>query len=576
MVVLAGNPAPAASGAARGGPRWDVAPAAPPSLAAHFPELHPIAVQVLHARGLTTPDLIRAFLYGDALHDPGALYGMDRAIARITRAIRAGETIAAHGDFDVDGVTATAVLVEGLTAAGAKVVPFIPVRATTGYGVHASAVDKLAADGVTLIVTGDTGTRAIDAVQRATELGIDVIVTDHHLPGEVLPAAHALVNPHQPDCAYPFKELSGCGVAWKLIAALGAGGLLGEFDPEQLLDLVALGTIVDVSPLIGENRWLVQRGLRRLAVSPRPGLQALIASASRGGNGRIDERTVSFGIGPRLNAAGRMDSADLALELVMTRDAARAAELVTLLEQKNTERQQLTEQVLVAARAQAELQTGKPILVIRGEQWAGGVLGLVAARLSDEYRRPAVIVDVGPDACRGSARDSSGLDLVQLLGGCADLLIEFGGHAQAAGFALVPDQLDALAERLVDGCAGRPDPSGRAVVADHRLAEDELSWALYRGLAELRPFGHGNAQPLFLGESLRVLESRPVGADGKHLRMRLRVGKQVVTAFGPNLGGRAASLFGAGAADALFCVESSTWNGVDSLELRLQDVRAAA
>ena len=574
MVVAA----PRIAASAAGGRPWTVAPAAPAALAAALPDLHPVAVQILHTRGLLTAEQIRAFLAEDSLHDPLTLFGMDRAVARLRRAIESGEKIAAHGDFDVDGVTATAVLVEGLSAAGANVTPFIPVRATTGYGVHASAVDHLAAQGVTLIVTGDTGTRAVDAVQRATELGIDVIITDHHLPGELLPAALALVNPHQIDCPYPYKDLSGVGVAWKLVDALSRALPLRGTTSEDLLDLVALGTIVDVSPLVGENRVLVRRGLKRLAQSTRPGIRALISQATRDGGATLDERTVAFTLGPRLNAAGRMDSADLALELLLTRDTTRAFEIVRQLEEKNLLRQRLTEEVLGAARGEAArlAAEGHPLLVIRGTAWPGGVLGLVASRLSEEFNRPALLVDVGDEACRGSARATGGgFDLVALLGSCADLLIEFGGHPGAAGFALLPANLDAFAGRLVAACGDRPDPALEPVVADHLLRESELDWPLYNALRALRPFGHANPAPLFLTERVKVIEARPVGAASKHLRLRLRFGRQTLTAFGPNLGERAADLTGAPAVDALFNLESSTWNGLDSLELRLQDVRPA-
>ncbi len=269
-MVVVERPVPAAS-AAQAARNWVVAPTAPPALRAAFPDLHPAAVQVLYTRGADTPDAIHSFLYQNSLHDPFALHGMHRAVARVRLAIERGERIAAHGDFDVDGVTAAAVLYEGLTAAGGKVTTYLPVRATTGYGVHASAIERLAAEGVTLVITADTGTRAVEAVERAAQLGVDVIVTDHHLPGETLPAAHALVNPHQPACSYPFKDLSGVGVAWKLVDALSRVQPLHGMTADDLLDLVALGTIVDVSPLVGENRWLVRRGLERLARSPRPG-----------------------------------------------------------------------------------------------------------------------------------------------------------------------------------------------------------------------------------------------------------------------------------------------------------------
>ncbi|MDQ3702018.1 MAG: single-stranded-DNA-specific exonuclease RecJ, partial [Chloroflexota bacterium] len=430
------------------GRRWEVAAPAPESLREALPDVHPVVLQVLYTRGLTSAAAVRAFLDGDgiALHDPRLLHGMDRAVSRLRRALLAGESVAVHGDFDVDGVTGVAILVNGLRAAGGRVIPVLPLRTAVGYGLLAETVERLATQGVSVIVTADTGTRATAAVQRAAQVGVDVIVTDHHLPGEELPPALAVVNPHQADCTYPFKELAGAGVAWKVVHALALEGLVPQAVADDLLDLVALGTIVDVAPLWGENRLLVQRGLRRLATSLRPGLRALCS----GTGGAVDERTVAFSIGPRLNAAGRMDDPQLALELLLTESSQRAAELVALLEGKNAERQRLTEAVLQQARAQAAEMDDDPVLVLRGNGWAGGVIGLVASRIAEECGRPAFVVDVGAELCRGSGRSSGGIDLVALLTGCADLLIEFGGHTQAAGFAARAEHLDAVTQRLID------------------------------------------------------------------------------------------------------------------------------
>jgi single-stranded-DNA-specific exonuclease len=557
-----------------GGRRWEVAPRAPAAFGAALPDVHPVVRQVLYNRGLTTAAAAREFLAGDGapLHDPRQLYGMDRAIARLRRALQAGETVAVHGDFDVDGVTATAILVEGLGVAGIQTVPHLPQRTVTGYGLQAETVERLAAEGVSLVVTGDTGTRARDAVRRAAELGVDVVVTDHHLPGDDLPPAVAVINPRQASCAYPFKDLSGAGVAWKVVQALAQEDLLPVGAAEGLLDLVALGTIGDVSPLRGENRVLVQRGLRLLADSPRPGIRALLGP---GGRRPVDERTVAFSIGPRLNAAGRMDDPRLALELLLTGDAQRAAELARLLGERNEERQRLTEAVLQEARRQARGLDGQPLLVLRGDGWPGGVIGLVAGRIAEEFGRPAFVVDVGPEACRGSGRAAEGVDLVALLTGCADLLLEFGGHAQAAGFAARTQDLDALVGRLLDQMGRGPAPAPPVVVADQALAEGELDWALYGALLPLRPFGQGNPPPLFFTPGLRLLEARPVGASGRHLRVRLRFGKEVFTAFGPDLGPRAPDLARRGHLDVLYALDSSTWEGLESLELRLHDVRPA-
>jgi single-stranded-DNA-specific exonuclease len=352
---------------------------------------------------------------------------------------------------------------------------------------------------------------------------------------------------------------------------------LDGFRPEALLDLVALGTIVDVSPLVGENRSLVQRGLRRLIEAPRPGVRALMdGSGAARFRQEVDERTVAFALGPRLNAAGRMDDATLALDLLLTEDLAHARTLVADLETKNQERQQLTERVVVEARAQAERLAHQPALVLRGEGWPAGVIGLVAARIAEEFGRPAFVVEVGPEACRGSARSAGGFDLVQALAGCEDLLIEYGGHMLAAGFAVRPDQLDALVERLVGAAGTVADTFDAPVVADYPLPEAALDWPLYRALAALRPFGAGHPPPLLLSRGLRLLEARTVGADGKHLRARVRCGNQVLYAFGPGLGHRSRSLAAAGRIDALYSLDRSTWGGYETLELRLQDARPAS
>lgn len=569
--------------------RWIVAPPAPAGFMAGQRDLHPVAAQVLYNRGLTSPTQIRSFLasHSASLYDPGSLHGMDRAVDRLRRAFQAQETIAVHGDFDVDGIGATAILTEGLRAAGERVIPFVPLRTARGYGVQAAAVQRLAGEGARVIVTGDTGTRAVEAVRQANALGVDVIITDHHLPGDELPDALALVNPQQQGCSYPFKELSGAGVAWKLVHALALDGALGDFPAEELLDLVALGTIVDVSPLTGENRTLVQRGLRRLSEAPRVGVRALLAHGQAGQRRRasgpvpglnIDERTVAFTLGPRLNAAGRMNDAAAALELLLTSDSARAAQLVGVLEEQNAQRQRLTEHVLLAAQEQAERLAHQPVLVLRAEGWPAGVIGLVAARMAEAYQRPAFVVEVRDDVCRGSGRSprgAHGFDLVHLLSGCADILVEYGGHTQAAGFAVLPQHLEALAERLVAAAAQEPAAGNQTVVADAALAEADLTWYLYEALFPLRPFGAGNPEPLFFTPHLQLLETRSAGAGDRHLRARVRLGAQVVHAFGPNLGHHARRLAASSRIDALYALDVSTWAGYPSLELRLQDVRPA-
>ena len=398
---------------------------------------------------------MEAFLAGLARVDnPFRLRGMNEAVERIRHAIRAWEPIAVYGDFDADGVTSTALMVQTLSALGADVRPYIPHRVDEGYGLNNGALAELKRDGVKLVITVDCGIRSVDEVAFANRLGLDMIITDHHSVGPKLPPALAVINPKRSDCDYPFRDLAGVGLAFKLAQGLLRSNLqvsirrdlTVELDESDLLDLVALGTVADLAPLLGENRSLVTRGLDRLNQPQRPGLQALMKQAGLA-PGQVTASTIGFVLGPRLNAAGRMEDARLAYELLQTEDVVKAAQLAGELDRLNARRKEITAQSLEAAQAQIEANGSDGYLhLVAGEEFLAGIVGLVAGRLAEQYYRPALVVELGDLQSRGSARSIAEFDITMALDRCADagLLVKHGGHAAAAGFTVENSKIDAL------------------------------------------------------------------------------------------------------------------------------------
>jgi single-stranded-DNA-specific exonuclease len=574
---------------------WRIAPRAPEAYIAALHDLHPLTAQVLYARGWTDPDEARAFLNGATTPaEPFALGDAARAVERILTAIGRGESIAVYADYDCDGVTAGALLVRTLAALGAQVQIYIPDRFEEGYGLNVQALDRLKAQGVSLVVTVDCGARAHREAQHAHRIGMDLIVTDHHeLEGDAIPDACAVVDPKRPDCAYGFKHLAGVGVAFRLAQCLlrtarDAGMARGEVTEASLLDLVAIGTVADVVPLVGENRALVRAGLARLNDKPRLGLQALI-QASGLKVGSVDAMRIGFALGPRLNAAGRLESARAAYDLLMCEDPARAAELARYLDRQNSERQSVTTAVATHAERQAmEAQirsaSGENVpslLFAASPDYNVGVIGLAAARLVEKYHRPAVIVGVGGDEARGSCRSVNGFDITRALDECRHLLLKHGGHEAAAGFTARADALDALRERL-GAIVEQWRPAGgwqRLIRADAEIALDQVDERAITELQRLEPHGQGNPRPTFVVRNAVVTGARRVGrAEGEneppHLQLRVADTRRVTwDVIAWRMGDRIGELAIGASVDLACQLGINEWNGERRLQLEVQDLR---
>ncbi len=520
----------------------------------------PVAITLVR-RGYRTPDEARAFLEADESHDPSEFASMATITERLGAAIAAGVQITVHGDFDVDGVCATAILVGALRELGANCDWLIPDRIAEGYGLSAANVERLAARGTGLLITVDCGISAAAEVELAKRLGIEVIITDHHQPGAQLPGCPIL---HPALDGYPFTELCGAAVAWKLACALREGS-------EADLDLVALATVADVVPLVGENRALVRRGLTQLRRAQRPGIRALIEAAGAEPT-RLDEGDLAFRLAPRINAAGRLYRADAGVELFLSEDPARAKEIAAELERANAERRETEHRVSAAAEAARrelpERLREAPALVIAGEGWHPGVIGIVASRLVERHHRPTIVISLdGEGGGRGSGRSIPGFDLLAGLEACAEHLSGFGGHRAAAGLELRAERLEAFQESFAAHAAALlgPEELTRTEPIDAMVGGADLGLELAEELGNLAPFGMGNPGVRLLVPAARVRDVRPMGKEGRHARFALHSGahRALGVAFGR-------SSLGVGEeehVDAAVRLELNHWNG--SVEPRL-------
>ena len=575
--------------------KWLIAPPAPAAFLQSVPE-HPLLAQVLYNRGLRTAREVTAFLDGaDAVAvNPYRLADMAPAVQRIVRAIRQGETICVYGDFDVDGVSSTALLVMALQAAGGKAGPYIPDRVDEGYGLNIDAITRIA-EKAQLLVTVDCGIRSIEEVAHARRLGMDVIVTDHHTVGPELPPALAVINPRRPDCPSKFGHLAGAGVAYRLAqAVLRAVAHDGAHNharltpdaatevEESLLDLVALGTVADVMPLLGQNRTLVRRGLAQLNQEhPRLGIVELMKVADVA-PGSVDSTAISFRLAPRLNAAGRLHHARLAYDLLRTTDATKAFLYAKTLEDLNGRRRTLTEQAQKEAEEQlaAELAADPPLLMAGSPNFEHGIVGLVAGKLAEHFYRPAIVLREEETTARGSARSIPEFNISRALDQVAPLLVRHGGHPLAAGFTVKSANLPALREELLalaEEELGDRDDLCPTLEIDAEVALEDLAWNVVEQFGRLEPTGEANRPPLLLARNCRVRSVRAI-SEGKHLKLGLDSGvaTHVFDAIGFGLGEWKAVISEGSRVDIVFQAEINEWQKQKRLQLNLEDVRPAA
>ncbi len=551
--------------------RWNLLPSVPDE-GIGGDGVPPLIKQLLYNRGITDSSEIETFLAADErlCGDPNTLPGMHEAVARLYRALLSREKIAVYGDFDADGITATALLVQGLSMLDCEAIPYIPNRLREGYGLKAAALETLQKQGVSLVVTVDCGITAISEVKRASKMGLDVVVTDHHVPLNEIPSASAVIDPKLPGTDYPTIELAGVGVALKLLQALFAG-LGKEQKLDEVIDLVALGTVADMVPLLGENRYLVKQGLRLLNNSRRPGIREIINLAGLD-SANISSTNISWTIAPRLNAAGRVEDAMNSYRLLMTDSTEEARQLAEWLEQKNLERQKMTTRALDRAREQVIPQADQPLLIAGDTSYPAGIMGLVAGRLSEEYYRPVLVIRTGDRFCGGSSRSIPEFNMIEALNRCSHLLSKFGGHSRAAGLSLYTRNLPRLKQALLEiaaeeleGVDLRPK-----IDVDAETTLPELGGDTYPTILKMEPFGQGNPSPTFLSRGVEVISSTTMGSDNSHLRMKLKQGEMLFDAVGFGLGDYANEV--SSSVDIVYNLELDNWNGQSKLRLNILDL----
>ncbi len=538
--------------------------------------LTPILAQLLYNRGFHSPDQALAFLSKDEVwHDAALLPGLEQAVERLKAAVRNQERVAVFGDFDVDGITGTAIMARALTSLGVKVIPYIPHRVEEGHGLNTDAVGYLAAQGATLLVTVDTGVTAFAEVAAAQDMGVDVIITDHHLAPQGAPDACAIIDPRLHGSTYPFPHLTGAGLAYKLSEALlQSFDTNGQVELGTLVSLAALGTVADVAPLLDENRSLVRRGLEELARSSSTGLQAMFRTA-RIEDVSFDAETIGWVLAPRLNAAGRLDHADASYRLLVTSDAGEAEGLALQLEQQNRDRRTMTTEAYQKARSLVE---PAPLIMVGDESFSPGIIGLVASRLAEEFHRPAVVLSLGPDVSRGSCRSIPEFDIGSALHEVAPRvqgILRFGGHPQAAGFTARTSSLDSLRSRLTS--VARDALSDQVLQPrldiDVELPLSDLPRDIYPTVQRLAPFGAANPNPLFLSRNVQLMSNRRIGSNGDHALLKLKENGITWDA----IAFRSSCLLpeDVDRVDVVYAVEIDRWGSRQTLRLNVKDVRPA-
>ncbi len=560
--------------------RWEILPPAPAEHLAGFPDLPPLIVQLLYNRQVRTSEEVCAFLSRScALDNPFLLKDMNQAVTRLRQAICAGERIAVYGDYDVDGVSATALLVPTLRALDAQVMPYIPHRMEEGYGLNNAALESLARQGVKVVVTVDCGVRSLSESAYARKLGLDLIITDHHAVSSELPPGMAVIDPRREGDRYPFKQLAGVGLAFKLAQGLlraesrvpvsKATALPLEGD---LLDLVALGTVADLAPLTGENRALVCHGLEQLNRAQRPGIAAMLREAGLQ-PGQVDATAIGFVLGPRLNAAGRLTDAIASYNLLTTSSVEEAAALAQQLGMQNRERQQRMKEMVEQARQEAAAQGDRLIYVLADPAYMAGIVGLVASRITEEFYRPSIVIALEEGQSKGSARSIEGFHITEALDECEELLVRHGGHAIAAGFTISNDKIDAFRAQMHDIAARRlrAEDLVPALKIDMALPLNQFNGENLALVESLQPFGVGNPRPTFVSYNVQVRDCRRVGSERTGLKLRLSDGMAVwdAIAFGQDTPAESVSK----CIDIVYTMHSGIWNGERRMELMVKDLR---
>jgi single-stranded-DNA-specific exonuclease len=535
----------------------------------------PLLIQLLHNRGVKRVEDFAAFLSSDSslLGDPLLLTGMRKAMDRINLALRRGEKAAIYGDFDADGITSTAVLVQGLGILGIKAVPYIPHRDTEGHGLTVTVLEKLKEEGAGLVITVDCGVTDVAETKEAMGKGLDIIITDHHSPLAQIPDAIAVINPKLKGSKYPYDNLAGVGVAYKLLQAL-----FKEHGKEDQLfkvtDLVAIGTVADMSPPLGENRYLIKEGLKNINASPRLGIKELIKQ-TRLEAGKIDAEKIGWVIAPCLNAAGRLADGLLGYKLLMTGDPKEAQELASQLTGKNEERQKLTSSTLVKAKEQVIGLGLQPLLITADREYPMGIAGLVASRLTEEFYRPSIVIHVAEDVCHASCRSIPEFDIIAALNKYSKYFSRYGGHAAAAGFTMPTKDLPKLEQELsffaaekLTGVTLRPH-----LDIDMEVKLNQLGGDTYATTQMLAPYGIGNPVPVFMSKGVDLIDHRVMGTGGEHLRMKLRQAGAVFDAvafrFANHIGEFAPRI------DVVYNLEIDTWQGRNNLRLNVLDFKKA-
>ena len=537
-------------------------------------DFSPLVAQLLYNRGVK-PEEIDPFLSADRRLEgnPFLLPDISQAVSRIYKAVLAREKIAVYGDFDVDGVTAIVILVEGLSRLGAEVITYIPDRVNEGHGLKISALEKLQAQGASLVITVDCGVTDLTEVKQAREMGMDMIITDHHIPLGSLPRAVAVIDPKRKDSMYPYPDLAGAGVAFKFLQALFHKDSREKW-LAGLMELVVLATVTDLVTLVGENRYLVKKGLRELNNSSRVGIQEMGKLAGLK-PGELDTEDISWVLGPRLNAAGRMDNASTSYQLLTTQSPEEARLLALELERRNAERQKVTKEVLSRAREKLAAKLHLPVLIDGDESYSIGVIGLVAGKLVDEFYKPAIIISLGPELCQGSCRSIAEFDVTAALGECHNLLTTFGGHPLAAGFTVTRQNLAQLEEcitRLATDQLGQLDLRPEIVI-DAELPLSTFTGETFNLIQKLSPFGRGNPQPTFLTRQVEVIECRNFGNQGEWLRLKLKQGN--ITWQAVDFESRRTREEIPSHVDIVYNLKKSRWNGEEVLSLNLRDFAPA-